>query len=410
MQANNTLRFIESNNKSITIMINNKKVKRVVENNESNLRIDAIFDKKRIIRSIDTVKKDKLENILNEMKTISKIKELEFYSEFPDFKILDKKIISDEKLKEKKLKEIIDFSLELNKKLLTNKFISDIQSFTEIDYDNTKFISKNQEYIEDSFDLGLTLEINIKNKTLNQITFTKNISTISDFNIDKIYCEIIEEIEYNIDPIEFEGNPKDYNIIFSPNALEKIIDYFIVQQSLLENVIRKDSYLMHTEFDSKINIIEKPFIDYSPYSNVIDLDFINTREKYIVKDGKFSEYICNLGDACKYNKDPSGNALPGNITNLIFESGTKSKNELLNKGKILYIDNLLGIHTTNSKEGSLNVSALGAELNNGKLVSALKDIKLNEKIQDLFKIVEISKETKWIGNYNLPYILCVRDK
>jgi len=410
MNANNTLRFIDSNNKSITIMINNKKVKRVVENNESNLRIDSIFNKKRIVRSIDSIKKNELENVLNEMQSLSKIKELEFYNEFQKFELSNKKIKSDEKLKEKTLKEIIDFSLELNKKLLSNKLISDIQSFTEINYDNTKFIAKEQEYNEDSFDLGLTLEINIKNKTLNQITFFKSIFTIDDFDVDKIYSEILEEIEYNIDPIEFKGDPKDYNLVFSPQALEKIIDYFVVQQSFLENVIKQDSFLMHNTLDEKINITEKPFIDYSPYSSIIDLDFIQTKEKYLVKNGKFAEYICNLSDACKYNKDPSGNSFPGYVTNLIFEPGTKTKTELLNKSKILYIDNLLGIHTTNSKEGSLNVSALGAEFNDGKLINALKDIKLNEKIQDLFKNVEISKETKWHGNYNLPYVLCLRDK
>ena len=404
-----TIRFIEDSCKATQLEISNKKLKRILENDESTIRIDSIFNNKRVIKKMDSINIGRLQQIIEEMKQLSNIKKQEFFLEFPKVEINIIETIKDKKLELITIKEIIDMGIAINKEILLDKTVKSIQSFWEINNSKTKYIAENFDYSEKNTNIGFGIDLSIKDKTPSSVFISKIFFKKEDINIGAILEEIKEEMDICKDPIEFKGNAKEYNLFFSPYALRQIVNYFVVQQSSLESFEKKDSYLMHTKFDTKINICEDPFVDYSPYSEIMDLDFIATKKKHIIKNGKVLEYITNEQDAFKYKKEPSGNNLPGGVTNLFFESGQKSKEELLYTGKILFINNLIGIHTTNSKEGSLNLSASGAEYENGKRINALKNIKLNEKIQDLWKKVEISKETKWVGNYNLPYLLCLRN-
>jgi len=403
------IRYIENHNKTKVLEINNTKLTRILENTESTIRIDAIFDKKRVIKTIDYLNINQIKKIKEEMRRLSKIKEQKFFSEFPKVKLNPTETKIDERLKQINLKELIELAITINKRLLRQKIIKNIQFLWEISNEKTRYLAKDFNYVRENTNISFGIDLSIVNKIPSNTNISKTFFTKEDFNIKSILDEINEKIEICKDPIEFKKDVKEYNLLFSPSALQEIIRYFVVQQLKLESFTKKDSYIFHTKFDPKINIFEDPFVDYSPYSEIIDWDFIATKKKYLIKNGKFAEYITNQQDAFKYKKEPSGNNLPLAVTNIFLKPGKNTKEELFHFGKTLFIDHLIGMHTTNSKEGSLNVSAIGLELKNGVKINAVKDIKLNEKIQALLKKVEISKETKWVGNYNLPYLLCLRD-
>lgn len=410
MNTTNKLRAINYNSNELIIKFIDDKLTNISENNNSYITLDAIFDKKRVKRTIDSIKEKDITKILKQMKSISKIKEQKFYPEFKNEVKPKNKIKQDKLLLTIDPKKMTDKIIQLNKRLLKNKYVVAIESQLNNKKNNVTFNCKNFKYNINDINIDFQIDLALKNKT--EFTYYTGLDFFKkkDINFNKIEKEILENIELNKDPIEFKGNINNYDIMFTPDALYSIVNAFIVNQATLDSMMKKDTYLNTNYFDKKINIIENPFVDYSPYSTNIDFDFVKTRKKYLIKNGKQKEYITNLNDAYKYNKEPSGNNISGLITNLIFEKGNTSKDKLIKlRKKVILINNLIGIHTTNSKEGSLNVSALGIEYNNGKRINALKDIKLNEKIQDLFKNVEISKETKWIANYNLPYLLCLRE-
>jgi len=407
MIPSNKLRFIKIDDKQITIKCNNNKLTSIIENNNSDIIIDAIFKEKRITKIIDSEKEKEIPKILNKMESLSKIKAQKFYKEFPEVNKIKKEIKTDKKLEEINLQKTLDEMLAMNKELLKNKMVLSLESNLEQNKYKKTHIAKDFRKEIEAKNISLGIELSLKNKTEFTYYYSQDFFKAKDLDFNKIKKEILKNIEEIKDPEEFKGSLKEYNLVFCPETLNDLISKFIIQQIKLENKIKKDSYLETCKFNKKINIYEDPFVDYSPYSKVYDNDLIETKKKYIIQDGKQKNYLANLNDAFKYKKQSTGNAISGLVTNIIFVNGNNKKDKLL-KGNVILINNIIGMHTTNAKEGSLNVSATGIQYKDGKRIRALKDIKISEKIQDLFKKVEISKETKWVGNYNLPYMLCKR--
>lgn len=398
-------RYILFDNKQIEINSINYKIVSIDEVNNTKINLDVIHNNKRYFKKIDFDDFKNKDKIIKNMIKFGKYKELKFYGNFPKYKFDDLKLVNE--LKNLNLNNLLKYVDELNKEIKT---LNDLISFKVYLNKESMFTEYNSKDVEYNFEKSLvSIMCDCQFKDLENI----NICTYDIFsqkkgiNIKNIIRDIKKKYNLKRNQVECNININNYNLMFDPEVFADLIEYYIINNSDLENYIKKDTFLQNSVFDFKLNILEKPFIKNSVFSLALDYDFVPTKEKYIIQDGKLVNYICDLNTAFKYNKEPSGNFLPNSITNIIVNKGDKSFNQLIKNSTILITD-IIGLHTSNRKEGTLNVSCEGVLFVNGKKSKSFKDIKLNVNIVDLFKDIELSKETKQINNYNLPYVYCKR--
>lgn len=411
LKPTNTLRFIISKSKSIEINVEKDNVQTPIENNRTNITIDAIFNKKRVTKTIELPNLDNLKNILIEMKNTAKFQELEFYPKFPKFKIKETKCKQDKMLEKIDFDNITNDILFLHKKISSSVKTKSVQSIFEYNECEETFIETGKTYKIKSINPAFTVEVALADKsgtTFDKMYFFhKN----EELQIRTFAKEIIAELKQIKDSKEEKINIQKYDLIFPQKEFAEIISHFIISNTGLESHIKSDSYLnQNVQFDRKLNIYEDPCIDYSPNSTYLDSDFVPTCKKEVIKDGKYKQYLTTLKYAYKYKKEPTGNALEGAVSNLFVKSGNKSYENLIKdtkKGMIIY--QILGLHTTNSKEGSFNIVVpLALEVENGKIKKALKNISLNENFVKMLQKIDLSKETNWFDNYNIPHLFCRR--
>lgn len=412
LKPNKKLRFIITKSKNIILNAEKNKLQPIVENHSTDIAIDAIFNNKRITKTIELIDLPNLQNILKDMKEESKLKDLKFYNLFPVFKTQKKKIKYDAELENINFENIANNMLGFNKKIDAIKNVKSVQSSFEFAKIETNYISEKEIRNNKRHVCSFSYEVVIKDKSESSYFDSIIFFHKKEINFQKIFEDAKKEIETTKNAKECNIDTKKYDLIFMPRVTSEITHSFIISQVGLESCIKKDNYLNQgVIFDKKLNIYENPFVDYSPSSFVMDYDFVPTTKKHIIKNGKFTQYLTNLKYAYKYNKKPTGNAFSGiTTTNLILEPGKKSIKELIAKTKKgLVIYDLVGLHTTNAKEGSLNVAVgCAVEIINGKKIRVLKGFSLNENIVDLLKKIELSKEHRWVHSHNVPYLFCHR--
>ncbi len=412
LKPTDTLRFIISKSKSIEINVEKDCVQTPIENNRTNITIDTIFNRKKVTKTIELSNLNNLKQILEEMKNTAKFQELEFYPKFPKFKI--KKITSkqDKRFEKLDFDKITNDILFLHKKVSSNVKTKSVQSIFEYDECEETFIEISKTYKIKSINPAFTVEVALADKS--GTTFDKMyfFHKKEELQIRSFAKEIIAKLKQIKDSKEENIDSQKYDLIFPQKEFAEIISHFIISNTGLESHIKADSYLnQNILFDKKLNIFEDPFVDYSPNSTYLDSDFVPTCKKEIIKDGKYNQYLTTLQYAFKYKKEPTGNALDSRISNLFVKCGNKPYENLIKetkKGLIIY--QILGLHTTNSKEGSFNVVVpLALEVENGKIKKALKNISLNENFVKMLQKIDLSKETNWFDHYNVPHLFCRRN-
>ena len=287
-----------------------------------------------------------------------------------------------------------------------------MQSIFEYDECEETYVEQGKVHKINSIGPAFTVEVALADKS--EATFDKMyfFHKKEEIKISSFAKEVIEELKKIKNAEEKKIDLKEYDLIFPDKEFAEIISHFIISNTGLESFIKADSYLnQNIQFDKKLTVFEDPDVDYSPNSTYLDSDFVPTSKKEIIKDGKFKQYLTTLKYAYKYKKEPTGNCLNGTVSNLFVKPGNKSYSDLIKETKKgIIICQILGLHTTNAKEGSFNVIIpLALEVQGGKIKKALKNISLNENFVNLMKNIELSKETKWFNNYNIPCLFCRRN-
>ncbi len=138
----------------------------------------------------------------------------------------------------------------------------------------------------------------------------------------------------------------------------------------------------------------------------------------LVKEGKLSGYLYDLKTASKDKVQATGNALRAgyqgspaiNPTNIIVGKGQSSYEDLISaKDQVLVINNVMGMHTSNLVNGDFSVGATGYLMNNGGLITPVKQITIaGNFLQLLSNISNIASDVEsfpYHGNIITPSVL-----
>ncbi len=156
-------------------------------------------------------------------------------------------------------------------------------------------------------------------------------------------------------------------------------------------------------FSNSINIIDKPDIIKGLGSKNFDSEGVKSETLNLVKEGVLKSYLIDSYNGRKLNLKSNGRS--GGTTNLYFENGNQSYDELLKmNSKCIYITETIG-HGSNLVTGDYSVGATGFLVENGRFKYPINEITIAGNFKDMFKRIFLANDLDFEYSTNSPTMM-----
>ena len=192
-----------------------------------------------------------------------------------------------------------------------------------------------------------------------------------------------------------------YDIVFDPDAVAMIFFYAYLPFSG-ENVYKKASFLKPDDigkklFSENLTMINDPRDPKKLGSIPFDSEGTNTRKFALVENGVLKSFLHNLYSSKKLGMKPTGNAFvrsfrssPGiSPVNLYLVSNSKRDEIISSVKKGIYVENVMGVHTSDPVSGRFSVQISGKLIEGGKFVKPVRGMALSGTLGELLSAVDM---------------------
>ena len=195
-------------------------------------------------------------------------------------------------------------------------------------------------------------------------------------------------------------------IIFDKRIAKGLLNTFA--SAISSSVISRGTSFLKDKIDQKVfsdevNILDKPDILKGLGSRSFDLEGVKTDTLKLVEQGMLKNYLVDTYNGKKLNQKSNGRF--GGTSNLYFENGNISYNELLNSNsKCLYITETIG-HGSNIVTGDYSVGATGFFIENGEFKYPINEITIAGNLKDMFQNITLANDLEFEYSTNSPTMM-----
>ena len=394
---------------SETVNFRNKKLEE--SNRSDNLGVDitTYIGKKKSSISSSNLLEDNLSILIEKCIETTKNTPEDEFNALPDKDLLAKEV--------KELNLYDDSHIENEEKI---KYLSRLETSAS---SNKKIVNTESSFIEDKSNFILA----------NSDGFCKGFKTssfvVSSVAVAKDDKSMERDYEYNINchlddikSAEELGNaaaeqsirklsPKKIGseriaIIFDKRIAKGILSTF--SSAISSSSISRGTSFLKDKLDQKIfsdsiNIFDKPDIIKGLGSQSFDAEGVKTDTLKLVEKGILKHYLIDTYNGKKLNLKSNGRS--GGTSNLYFENGEISYEDLLNSNsKCLYITETIG-HGSNIITGDYSVGATGFFVENGEFKYPINEITIAGNFKDMFKNITLANDLEFEYSTNSPTMM-----
>ena len=394
---------------SETVNFRNKKLEE--SNRSDNLGVDitTYIGKKKSSISSSNLLEDNLSILIEKCIETTKNTPEDEFNALPDKDLLAKEV--------KELNLYDDSHIENEEKI---KYLSRLETSAS---SNKKIVNTESSFIEDKSNFILA----------NSDGFCKGFKTssfvVSSVAVAKDDKSMERDYEYNINchlddikSAEELGNaaaeqsirklsPKKIGseriaIIFDKRIAKGILSTF--SSAISSSSISRGTSFLKDKLDQKIfsdsiNIFDKPDIIKGLGSQSFDAEGVKTDTLKLVEKGILKHYLIDTYNGKKLNLKSNGRS--GGTSNLYFENGEISYEDLLNSNsKCLYITETIG-HGSNIITGDYSVGATGFLVENGEFKYPINEITIAGNFKDMFKNITLANDLEFEYSVNSPTMM-----
>ncbi len=309
--------------------------------------------------------------------------------------------------------EMLSFALNIEKELKKDKRIISIRkSGIAVSEEEVYYFNHLNNFYHLKFSSASSSVLAIgEGKKDRQYTWGADVKrNFSFLEFQKIVKEAQENLNYLLDAQEIET--QTINIVFSEEMVEELITS-LGASFLGKNVLRgkslfKDS-LGEKIASEKLSIIDSPIEEEGLSSTPYDGEGVKTFRKFIIEQGVLKNFILDLYTAKKLNMKTTGNcargatSLPAPYFSNLIVLPSKSKEDELFEGKVLYVISAMGLHTIDPISGDFSIGIEGALFENGKHIKNVRGVTLAGNVKDLLNNISlIANKLKWMGSFAAP--------
>ena len=195
-------------------------------------------------------------------------------------------------------------------------------------------------------------------------------------------------------------------IIFDKRIAKGILSTFA--SAISSSAISRGTTFLKDTIDKKIfsgsiNIFDKPDISKGLGSKSFDSEGVKTETLKLVEQGTLKHYLIDTYNGKKLNLKSNGRC--GGTSNLYFDNGITSYDELLNSSsKCLYITETIG-HGSNIITGDYSVGATGFLVENGEFKYPINEITIAGNFKDMFQNITLANDLEFEYSTNSPTMM-----
>ncbi len=207
-----------------------------------------------------------------------------------------------------------------------------------------------------------------------------------------------------LNPKKIESNKM--GIVFDKRIAQNLLSTFA--SAISSNTISKGTTFLKDclnkkVFNDQINIIDKANIKKANGSRYFDSEGVRIEDLQLVKNGILSDYLVETYSGKKINRKSNGRS--SGTTNLYFENGDQSFDQLINLDKkLLYIKETIG-RGANIITGDYSVGASGIMIENGKFTFPVSEITIAGNFNEMFKNIILADDLEFKYSTNSPTML-----
>ncbi len=193
------------------------------------------------------------------------------------------------------------------------------------------------------------------------------------------------------------------NIIFDKRVAVGLLSTF--SGAINSSAISRGTSFLKGELDNQvfsqnINIVDQPDILKGLGSRPFDSEGVQTNTLKLVEKGHLKSYLVDTYNGKKLNLKSNGRC--GGTTNLYFENGKLSFDELIkSSSKIIYVTETIG-HGTNLVTGDYSVGAAGFLIENGEFKYPINEFTIASNFRDMFKKLTLANDLEFKYSTNSP--------
>ena len=207
-----------------------------------------------------------------------------------------------------------------------------------------------------------------------------------------------------LNPKKIESNKM--GIVFDKRIAQNLLSTFA--SAISSNTISKGTTFLKDSlnkkiFNDQINIIDKANIKKANGSRYFDSEGVRIEDLQLVKNGILNDYLVETYSGKKINRKSNGRS--SGTTNLYFENGDQSFDQLINLDKkLLYIKETIG-RGANIITGDYSVGASGIMIENGKFTFPVSEITIAGNFNEMFKNIILADDLEFKYSTNSPTML-----
>ena len=397
------------NSISETVNFRNKKLDESERSDTLLINLTTLINKKKSTISSSNLEKNNLNILINRCIETTKNSPDDEYNCLPDQELLaknindlnlyDKSHISNEKK--------INFLLEVDE----NVFINDKIENSESSFSENKsiFTLANSKgflggYKSSSFSASCVAVAKSNGSMERDYEFTNQRFLEDIAKADKIGKVASDNAikKLNSKKISSEKIPIIFDKRISRGILN-ILSSAISGSSIARNTSFLKGAINKEIFNKKIDVIDKPDILKGLASRPFDSEGVISSEIKIVENGILNTYLTDTYYGKKLNLKSNGRA--GGTTNLFFQNGSSSFDDLIKSyPKLLYVTETIG-HGSNLVTGDYSVGASGFIIENGEFVYPVSEITIAGNFKDIFKNLTLANDLEYKYATNAPTTL-----
>ena len=156
-------------------------------------------------------------------------------------------------------------------------------------------------------------------------------------------------------------------------------------------------------FTNSINIFDDPLIQRGLGSQPFDSEGVVSKKLQLVKNGQLQNIFLDTYHSNILGLETNGRS--GGSTNLFFENGKNSLDEIIQaQKKALYITDLIG-RGSDTITGDYSVGASGILIENGELGYAVNEITIAGNLLEMYRNLDLANDLEFIYSTNAPSII-----
>ena len=394
---------------SETVSFRNKKLEESNRSDDLNISITTYIGKKKSSISSSNLLEDNLSILIEKCIETTKNTPEDEFNALPDKDLLAKEVkelnLYDESHVENddKIKYLsrLETSASSNKKIVNTE-----SSFTE---DKSNFILATSDgfckgFKTSSFVASSVAVAKDEKKMERDYEYTLKCHLDDIKSAEELGKEAAERTIRKLSPKKI-GSEK-VAIIFDKRIAKGMLSTF--SSAISSSAVSRGTSFLKDKIDQKIfsdsiNIFDKPDIVKGLGSQSFDAEGVKTDTLKLVEKGILKHYLIDTYNGKKLNLKSNGRC--GGTSNLYFENGEVSYEDLLNSNsKCLYITETIG-HGSNIITGDYSVGATGFLVEKGEFKYPINEITIAGNFKDMFKNITLANDLEFDYTTNSPTMM-----